>query len=238
MLKFINGDKYLFERVEEALFYGLVKSLEEPGAHSQEAYLLAGEKCQFFIKPDKTNNYLKEVLAWELSKKLGLQDYFLPVCAFELHKNDKSVVATANPMMPEEYVSIQDLEHDREGSLNGILEPLIRSGIGHRIAFFDLLMGNKDRHRNNIFTANGKIICIDHSEAFTKSEHGWIPAILRKSGYKKGQPLPLCENEYELRKWVDSLQFSKKEFQDKLEQIKSAPGRIDENINKWWLSNA
>lgn len=236
MLKFIDGDRGLFDQVESAFFYGLVKSLPYPGAHSKHAYLLAGEKASFFIKPDSNNNHLKEILAWELAKKMGLQNFFLPVCSFEMIKNEHKVIITANPIMPDNCISFQDLESERKGALDGVIETLIKSSSGHRLALFDLLLGNKDRHRGNCFVNNGQVVLIDHSEAFAKTEGGWIPAVLRKSNYKKGDFLPLCENEHELREWVNSLNFSNKEFQDKIEFIKKVPARIDAAINYEWMT--
>lgn len=233
MIKFLNGDKNLFESLKKSFEKGITKSVNCPGNNSK-AYLLNSTTEAFFIKPVLNSSWQKEVLAYELAKIMNLQEYFLPVSAFKLEKNNKEVFFSATPMLKEDFISIQDFEFETEGSMNGILEKYIDSGISHKLAVFDYLINNKDRHRGNVLTNGKSLLLIDHDQAFSDKNY-WIPSYLRKSDWKDGDELPLCKDINELTNWFNNLSLKSEFFKIRYEIIKTAPGgRVDEKINYVW----
>ncbi len=233
MIKFLDGDVELFNSLKKSFENGMTKSVDCPGQNSK-AYLLTSTTNSYFIKPVLNISWQKEVLAYDLAKKLKIEDLFLPVTAFKLQKNDQEIFFSATPMLKEDFISIQDTEFEKEGSMNGILEKYIDSGIAHKLAVFDYLIKNKDRHRGNVLTNGESILLIDHDQAFSDRNY-WIPAYLRKSSWKDGDELPLCKKISELESWFKSLSFKSEFFKQRYEEIKNAPGeRIDEKINHLW----
>ncbi len=233
MIKFLDGDKQLFESLKKSFETGMTKSVNCPGNNSK-AYLLTSTTNNYFIKPVLDTSWKKEVIAYDLSKKLGIEELLLPVVAFKFEKDNKEIFFSATPMLKEDFISIQDTEFEKEGSMNGILQKYIDSGMAHKIAVFDFLMKNNDRHRGNVLTNGQSIILIDHDQAFSNKNY-WIPAILRKSEWKDGDELPLCKEIYKLEEWFNNLSFKSEFFQKRLNEIKNASGkRIDEKINNSW----
>jgi len=233
MIKFLDGDKELYESLKKSFDNGLTKSVDCPGQNSK-AYLLTSTTNSYFIKPFIDNSWEKEIVAYKLAKKMGLDDFFLPVTAFVMQKNDKTVHFTANEMLKDDFLSIQDLEFEREGSMNGILQKYIDSGTAHKLAIFDYLIKNKDRHRGNVLTNGNSILLIDHDQSFSDKNY-WIPSYLRKNDWKQGDVLPLCKQIHELEHWFKNLSFKSTFFQKRYEEIMQAPGkRLDEKINNLW----
>lgn len=233
MIKFLDGDKTLFEGLKKSFENGLTKAVSCPGNNSK-AYLLSSTTNNYFIKPVLDASWKKEVIAYELAKKLGIDQYFLPVTAFKLQKNNQEIFFSATPMLKEDFTSIQDFEFENEGSMNGILYKYIQEGISHKLAVFDYLIKNKDRHRGNVLTNGTSILLIDHDQAFSDKNY-WIPAYLRKSNWKDGDNLPDCGNINELETWFKNLSFKSEFLQQRYNEIKEAPGsRIDEKINHVW----
>ncbi len=228
-IQFLDGEISLFNEVKKCFETGLVKSVDNPGKN-QLVYLLSNTTDQFFIKPVQDESWKKEIIAHKLAKNLGLEKYFLPVIAFKA----KDMVFTATPMLSDDFFAIQDFEAERPGSMNGILQKAIDSGDAHKLAVFDYLIKNYDRHRSNVQTDGTKIVLIDHDHAFESYGH-WSPAYLRLNTWKAGDALPLCKNYADLSAWFDKLSFKNPILQTGLDDIKAAPGiRIDSKVNSLW----
>ncbi len=232
-ITFLDGDKELFEALKKSFEYGMTKSVDCPG-HNSKAYLLTSTTNSYFIKPVLNNSWKKEIIAYELAKKLGIEDFFLPVAGFKLSKNNEEVFFSATSMLKEDFISIQDTEFEKEGSMDGILTKYIDNGAAHKLAVFDYLINNKDRHRGNVLTNGEKILMIDHDQSFS-DKNFWIPAYLRKSNWKNGDELPLCKEITKLEEWFKNLSFKSEYFQKKYNEITNASGkRLDEKINNSW----
>lgn len=233
MITFLSGDKNIFNGLKKGFEHGLTKSVDCPGQNSK-AYLLTSTTGSFFIKPFSDNSCEKESIAYDLAKKIGLSDFFLPVATFKMSKNDTDVFFSATEMLKDDFIAIQDLEFEKKGSMDGILQKYIDSGMAHKIAVFDYLLKNNDRHRGNVLTNGQTILLIDHDQAFSDKNH-WIPAVLRKSDWKVGDSLPLCKQIHDLEHWFKNLSFKSEFFQKRYNQIKEAHGiRLDEKINHVW----
>lgn len=232
MLTFIDGDKLLFKALEDSFAFSMIKSLPNPG-NNLNAYLLANGDKRFFIKPTKEDTCKKELIVQALAKSMGLEHYILPVCMVKIRDN---VFATVNPMISDNYFSLQDFEKHHENSMNGIVENLIKSGNAHKLAVLDYFIDNFDRHRGNVMTDGKSIILIDHDKAFVKAS-GYIPGYLRDMNFPTAKELPLCDDEASLRKWLLDLKISQISVFNKIKDLASAPGRLDKAINDWWVAN-
>jgi len=233
MIKFLEGDKELFNSLKKGFETGLTKAIDAPG-HNSLTYLLSTATDSYFIKSN--DNWKKEIIAYNLAKKMGLESFFLNTAAFELVKDEKSTYFSVNNMLKEDFIAIQDLEYEKQGSMDGILQKYIDSGEAHKLAIFDYIIGNKDRHRGNVLTNGSQIVLIDHDQAFSDKNYH-IPAYLRKSDWKDGADLPLCKNIVELEDWFNKLSFKSEFLQKRYDEIKNFPGiRLDEKINYLWRS--
>ena len=232
MITYLNGEVNLFNEVSKCFATGLIKSVDNPG-NNHLIYLLSNTTDQYFIKPTKDSSWKKEVLAYQLAKNLNLDQYLLPITAFQASNDKTTQTFTAAPMLPDTFIAIQDFERERPGSMNGILQKMIDSGDAHKLAVFDYLIKNHDRHRSNVQTDGSKVILIDHDNAFADGH--WSPAYLRVSTWKSGDALPLCKDYSNLNDWFAGLKFKNEMLQKRLEEIKNAPGiRIDEKVNSVW----
>ena len=208
----------------------MIKSLPNPG-QNLNCYLLSNGDKRFFIKPTSAENCKKELIVQELAKSMGLEHYFLPVCMVKIRDN---VFATVNPMIKDEYMSLQDFEKEHENSMNGVLENLHKSGDAHRLAVLDFFIDNYDRHRGNLMVNGTDIILIDHDKAFKKSEKGFIPGYLRNMDHNLTKQLPLCDDPNALRKWLLDLKISQIDVFNKIKTLADTPGRLDVAINTMW----
>jgi hypothetical protein len=214
-LEFVDGDEKLFAILEKNFHFSIKKQLSKPGRFSNDAYLIAFPSHKMFIKPTETlEKALNESKAYKLSQQLGISEYFLPACVIKMNKKDYAVVSQ---ILPNDCMSLDELEHSKPGSGDGIIKSLVDNGDAHKLAVFDYLIDNSDRHKNNIFVSGNKIFLIDHTEAFVKKESGFIPGYLRESTFKLTKQLPICKNELSLKQWLENLQLPS-EYNDKLNE--------------------
>jgi hypothetical protein len=229
-LEFIDGDKELFDHLEKNFHFSAKKTLTKPGQHSDNAYLIAFPSDKLFIKPTTSlERALNESKAYKLSKELGISEYFLPSCVVKINKKEYAVVTK---ILPSGFISLDELEHAKPGSGDGLIKSMVESGAAHKLALFDYLIDNSDRHKNNIFVSGNKIYLIDHTEAFLKKESGFIPGYLRLSSFKTDKQLPICKNELSLQEWIRGLNISDPSYAAKLKNINiNSPSKA---INELW----
>jgi hypothetical protein len=193
---------------------------------------LAGDSSFLFVKPVKDENVVKnEIRAYKLAVDMGLSDYLLPLCSVKMQKSDFALVT---PLLSLDAISLDKFEKNRPGAGDGLVKSLIESGEAHKLALFDYLIMNADRHRNNIFVNNGKLVLIDQGESFKKKDHGFVPGYLRLKDFKITKKMPLTKHYNELRQYIHNLNVSDKELQKEIDNIKSSTERMDVVINHLW----
>lgn len=230
--QFLGGNHQIYDQFVKYINYGLVKSLESPGKTSKNAFFLAGESNYLFVKPVKKKESVEnEVKAYNLAVEMGLDSYLLPVCSVELNKSEYAIIT---PLLSFDSMSLDKFEKMREGAGDGLVKNLIDSGDAHKLALFDYLIQNSDRHRNNIFVENGKIKLIDQGEAFKKKENSFIPGYLRLKEFKVTKQLPLCKNYVELRNYVNNLPVSDDKLRIIISNINKSLERVDVQVNELW----
>jgi hypothetical protein len=107
-----------------------------------------------------------------------------------------------------------------------ILNPYMKDGSVHRWAVLDYVLGNPDRHANNLMEHDGQVRLIDHGsamagEAFDPAHdkysftpyylRAWAPTRFSKlSSLDKLKSMPRLDRatEEEFRKWLDGLQLT------------------------------
>lgn len=233
--EFLHGDKLIFELFEKNFHFSKKNVLTKPGQYSENAYLIAFPNQKLFVKPtDTLEKALNESKAYVLAKELGLSQYFLPSCTIKLKKhqnNEQFAVVTS--ILPYGYISLDDLENQKPGANDGFIKSLVNEGVAHKLALFDYLINNSDRHKNNIYVSGNKFFLIDHTEAFIKKKDGFVPGYLRLSSYKIDKCLPICKNELEIKNWLLNLQVSDGEYNQKIQALKSESSPSIA-INKLW----
>ncbi len=236
-IEFVHGDKGIFELFEKNFHFSKKMTLVKPGRYSEDAYLMAFPREKLFIKPTETlEKALNESKAYDLAKEMGLQKYLLPSCTVKIKKNQNSEqFAVIMQILPFGAISLDSLDSQKPGSKDGIIKNLVESGDAHRLALFDFLIGNQDRHQNNIFVDGNKLLLIDHTERLEKKENGFIPGYLRLNSFKLDKQLPICKNELELKQWLSSLQISNSDYLNKVQEI-SKSEKPSIAINNLWYN--
>lgn len=220
-VELIHGDRQIFDTFDKNFHFSKKNTLLKPGRNSADAYMIAFPGSQLFVKPTESlDKALNESKAYELSKELQISEFFLPSCVVKIQKNTNSFqYAVVTKILPYGFVSLDELESQKPGSNDGFVKSLVDSGIAHKLAVFDYLIDNSDRHKNNIFISGSKFYLIDHTEAFRKKETGFVPGYLRLNSYKIDKKLPVSKNELELKNWLCDLQLSDNTYVHKLEQM-------------------
>lgn len=234
-IEFIHGDSFIFKDFERNYHFSAKNVLSKPGRYSEDAYLIAFPKQKLFIKPTESlEKALNESKAYMLSMELGISKYFLPSCVVKIKKNQKSEqYAVVTAILPSDFMSLDDLEQKKPGSNDGFVKSLVEQGLAHKLALFDYLIDNSDRHKNNIYISGNKFFLIDHTEAFIKKKDGFVPGYLRLNSYKIDKKLPISKNELEIKNWLVNLQVSDSEINKKIEHLKDKPS-VSIAINQLW----
>lgn len=220
-IELIHGDKQIFDVFDKNFHFSKRNTLLKPGRNSADAYMIAFPGSQLFVKPTESlEKALNESKAYELSKELKISQFFLPSCVVKIKKNSNSFqYAVVTKILPYGFVSLDELETQKPGANDGFVKSLVDAGTAHKLAVFDYLIDNSDRHKNNIFISGNQFYLIDHTEAFRKKENGFVPGYLRLNSYKIDKKLPISKNELEIKNWLVSLQLSDIKYVHKLEQL-------------------
>ncbi len=237
LIEFVHGDKGVFGLCEQNYHFSKKQSLANPGQHSANAYLLAFPQSKLFIKPTESlKKALNESKAYELSKKLNLQEFFLPSCVIRIKSGqNKEQFAVVTKFLPFDFVSLDKIEENKPGANDGFVNNLLKSGVSHKLALFDYLILNSDRHKNNVFLNGNKFYLIDHTEAFEKKEKGFIPGYLRLSSYKMTKSLPVSKSDAEIKVWLQNLSLEDESL-DKVIKTLAERRSPSAAINELWES--
>ena len=240
IIEFVHGDKQIFNLCEQNYHFSKKQIIANPGRYSANAYLIAFPQSKLFIKPTETlKKALNESKAYELSKELGLQEYLLPSCVIKIKKNQKTEqFAVVTKILPFECVSLDRLEELKPGANDGFVKSLLKNGLSHKLALFDYLLINADRHKNNVFLNGNKFYLIDHTEAFEKKEKGFIPGYLRPMSYKINKTLPVSEDDAGIRNWLQKLSLedeNSNKVVKKLLESKSPSAAINDLWKKYYV---
>lgn len=189
----------------------------KPGAGGQSSALGATEQ--------PATQSERESAFYHAMKELGLESA-VPRC--ELILVDGREVA-AIELLDKEYINLERLRQSDFRQEEIDLLPLLRTGLLHRWAAADYILGNSDRHANNCMVnrKTGEIKLIDHGSAFAgqsfapgHDKNSFVPAYLRAWAPNAFNKLPIeqkmaylprlsTEEANQLGQWLESIDAQK-----------------------------
>lgn len=122
-------------------------------------------------------------------------------------------------LLPWSYKTLDKLKGGDVGAARALLLPLLRSGVLFRWAILDYVLGNPDRHANNLMAKGDDVQLIDHGSAF--AGYGFDPA------HDENSFIP-----YYLRAWADG-RFSKMTAEQKLKVMPRLDRQTADTVGEW-----
>lgn len=174
---FPDGE-WLAEIVRQGFYTRNIKPIGLSGQHSSgtavvkdlntdQVYLLkpgSGNLSNALgVKEEQADSSTREVVFSKIANLSGLGMYVAPA---ELLLMDNNKVAGVN-FFGKDYRSLGKLRHDKELDLMPIFNKYLQSGILYKWAVLDYILGQTDRHANNMMmNRNGDVKLIDAGSAF------------------------------------------------------------------------
>jgi hypothetical protein len=230
--------------IESAFYKNLVHHINLNGKHSSGTLVAKDPltKDKYLIKPGSgdlspakgVDDYdysqsKREAVFWHIASAVGLGEFY-PKCE-AIYIED--VLAAVFKMLPDYYQNFGDFVKDNKHLTREVLTPYLVSGDLHKWAILDYVLGNTDRHSQNIMidTHDNKTLkLIDHGSALAGENFdpafdskSYIPFYLRAfSAQRKFHPLspeeryqkmPRCgrAGEKTLDKWLRGINTSELE---------------------------
>jgi hypothetical protein len=122
-------------------------------------------------------------------------------------------------LLPWTYNVLDKLKKDDPGLPRNLLADYMKRGVLHRWAVLDFVLGNPDRHANNLMVKDGDVKLIDHGSAM--AGEGFDPAHDRYSF-----------TPYYLRAWAPG-KFSQLGADEKLKYMPRLDRQAEENFKGW-----
>lgn len=239
--KYVAGNNHLFDQFAKNYNSSEKTLLANPGRHSSEAHIIAFSSAKMFVKPVKDiERGLHEVKAYDVAKKMGLEEYLLKSCLVSIKGKEKPKAAVVTEILPYDAIPLEQFMKEKPEKADAFLQKMIDNGDAHKLALFDYIIDNSDAHRNNLFYYNNKLISIDHTEAFRKRDVGFIPGYLRKSDFKKTNKLPIAseKGDENIKNWLFNLKIEDKSVIHHLLEAKSPSVAINRLWEEYYPENS
>jgi 8-oxo-dGTP pyrophosphatase MutT (NUDIX family) len=214
-----------------------VKPIKLKGKHSRGTLVAQDPKTEaaILIKPgsgkqspaagareDPSTQSQREAAFWHVANKLGLGDN-IPRADLVLADGQQWA---AIQMLPLSYRNLEKRQHENNALVLYTLNRYRQSGILHRWAVLDYLLGNPDRHAQNLMMSSGPnpdISLIDHGSAFAginfdpaRDHDSFVPFYLRAWTGKSFNGMDVREKlsympkvgpavQQDLRRWLDGI---------------------------------
>jgi len=221
-------------QVARGVTAGLVRALHLRGKHSAGATAVRDPQTGgvWLLKPaankpspakgireDPSSQSEREAAFWHCAQVMGLERY-MPRC--DLLVVDGHKVA-AIKLLGDRWHGLSERDKAVANRAVEILTPYLQRGDVHRFAIMDWVLGQVDRHGQNILTTNHAIALIDEGSTFaaagfnpgcdTKSFVPYYLRVFAPSGFSTKNPddrargLPVLEHEVDaqVRQWVKNI---------------------------------
>lgn len=173
------------------------------------------------VRQEKATPTLREGAFWSIAERWALGDYFVPCAIVWIDGREYA----AMDLLPPTYDTLEERRQGHPSYPTKLLQPYMQSGTLHQWAFIDYVLGNPDRHAQNIMVGpQQEIKLIDHGSAFAGEgfnpafdRNSFVPFYLRAWGPEEGfnglsvqerlryLPVPHQQGEDKLRAWLDAL---------------------------------
>lgn len=186
------------EALKRAFNDSFVFNIKLAGKHSKGALVARDEKegKSYLLKPgnlvnspaagvndEKASQSVREAAFYYIAKLWGLDKWIQKTDLILIDNKEYAVME----LLPWTYETLDHRRKEDPGVVNKVLGPLINNGIVTQWAVLDYVLGNPDRHANNLLIdENGSLKLIDHGSAFAgegfspgKDPNAFIPAYLR-----------------------------------------------------------
>lgn len=153
-----------------------------PGSGTSKFFKTSIDDQEYFVKeigkdalPNINTQMAEhaEVLSHEIGKMLGLDNYLVPTTSFV--KDGKKYVAS--PMLDGEPLFATRKKKLTKGKASDQLNEILDDADIKKIAAFDFLIRNTDRHTGNIFVTDKGIKLIDHELSFNGFQPDPLPQV-------------------------------------------------------------
>jgi hypothetical protein len=222
------------------------------GKHSQGSLLARDESSgrTWLLKPgsggpgpaagakdDPATQSRREACFWHVADKWGLGEW-IPRADLVL-VNGREYAAI--DLLPWTYKTLDTLMDEDPNAGRTVLQPLLGPGVLHQWGALDFVLGNPDRHANNLMVEGAKVRLIDHGSAMAGARfdpahdqdsftpyylRAWAVGAFSKLPPKaKLQAMPRLpeESEQKLRTWFDGLHADDLEHELLLYGVDLAP---------------
>jgi hypothetical protein len=217
--------------VEYALKEGDYEHVTLGGRHSAGSMLMHGEKETWLLKPgsgpqspaagarqDNSSQSAREVAFWHVAEAWGIGDSFPR--ADLLIINGQYPVAAIH-MLSYTWKNALKVDVKEPARLLSALNHYREHGIVHQWAVTDFILGNPDRHGQNLMVSeDDSIKLIDHGSAFAGTE--FDPA------HDQNSFVP-----FYLRAWVPQKKFNKMPASEKLRVMPTVNVHVRETLKAW-----
>jgi hypothetical protein len=217
--------------VEYALKEGDYEHVTLGGRHSAGSMLMHGEKETWLLKPgsgpqspaagarqDNSSQSAREVAFWHVAEAWGIGDSFPR--ADLLIINGQYPVAAIH-MLSYTWKNALKVDVKEPARLLSALNHYREHGIIHQWAVIDFILGNPDRHGQNLMVSeDDSIKLIDHGSAFAGTE--FDPA------HDQNSFVP-----FYLRAWVPQKKFNKMPASEKLRVMPTVNVHVRETLKAW-----
>lgn len=168
---------------------------------------------------DPSTQSRREAAFWHVADAWGLGAY--------LPRSDLVVVDgreyAAIHLLPWAYRNMDKLKEEDPGAPRAALHRYLKEGVLHRWALLDFVLGNPDRHAQNLMVRDGDVRLIDHGSAMAgehfdpaRDRNSFVPFYLRawapgrfsaldERDKLRCMPRVDRQSEEELRRWLDGL---------------------------------
>lgn len=166
---------------------------------------------------DPSDPNAREAAFYHIAKEWGVWGSFPR--AEQVIIDGKSYSALA--LLPSSYETLDKKDRDEPGTARKVLAPYLHDGDLHKWAVLDYVLGNPDRHGQNVMVDGDDVRLIDHGSAFAG------PAFDPANDKKSFVP-------YYLRAWAPQGQsYNQLPVEDKLKWLPRVPESVEKHLRAW-----
>jgi hypothetical protein len=182
------------EAVRRAVSDDFLLPVKLGGKHSAGSYLArdqatgmtwllkpgsGGQSPAAGVREEPASQSRREAAFWHVADAWGLGEYLPRSELVQIHGQAGIAEVAAIELLGWAYKTLDKVKNEDPGAARALVEPYVKSGIAHRWAVLDYVLGQTDRHAGNMMVHDGDVKLIDQGAAFAGPD--FSPARDRKS---------------------------------------------------------